>query len=180
MKGGNEFHRLNSELQVLQAGLAQAVPLPRHLEKGVFAFRLLADRCHNFEMLGRAICWILFNFHRLEMERTVTATVRHMVMGKSKASNSMHRVTPSRRRPLFPLPLGRFSKVCEAAQLSCLADFCTSHFAGITAAEVWAALGILGLNGTAGFDRAAIERKPTLIQEKAIENIGRSTTRVLS
>ena len=170
----------NLEMHILQDGLEQSVPLPMHLEKGCFIFRMLAARCQSFAALGRAMAWILFNFPRLESERNVTPTVRYMVMGRFKDREAMHRGTSQRSRPIFPLPLGALTKVQQAAQLSRLEDFCRPHFAGLSAAEIWQALGILGLNGAAGFGRAPCDRKATEVQKRAIDTIGRSTTRALA
>ena len=167
-------------MHILQDGLEQSVPLPMHLEKGCFIFRMLAARCQSFAALGRAMAWILFNFPRLESERNVTPTVRYMVMGRFKDREAMHRGTSQRSRPIFPLPLGALTKVQQAAQLSRLEDFCRPHFAGLSAAEIWQALGILGLNGAAGFGRAPCDRKATEVQKRAIDTIGRSTTRALA
>eukprot|EP00435_Cladocopium_sp_Y103_P066273 s1586_g28.t1 len=144
------------------------------------AFRLIAAKCSSLDELGRAMAWILFNFDRMEQEREVSATVRQMVIGKLKTTNAMHRSGPQRIRSLFPLPLGCVSKVLEAAQLSALDDFCRPQFAGLTAADVWTSLGVLGVNGTAGCGRASSTRVGTISQKMAVDSIRQSTNSVLS
>ena len=168
----------NSMQAILQVGLAQAVPLPIGLERGIF--RLLAARCNSFRCLGRAMLWMFLRFPGLERERSVPATVRHMFLGKSKMDPAMHRSALTRCRSLFPLPVGDVSKMKAAAEALALDDFCTSHFAILDDVEVWTMLTVLGLNGLAGFGRATGQGRPSEPQRRALECLRQSTSRVPS
>eukprot|EP00435_Cladocopium_sp_Y103_P031282 s1676_g7.t2 len=170
----------NSDAGDITAGLAQAVPALPRLGNGPFVFKLLAGRCHDFDLLGRSLAWVLFNFPRAEQERSIAAAVRYAVMGRLNEAHAMHRDTPLRRRPCFPLPLGTVSSVKTFAEQLSLDDFCRLPSASLTAADVWTALGIIGLNGMAGFCRAPNSRKPTEVQSHAIASVRQSTNRVLA
>ena len=100
-------------------------------------------------------------------------------MGKAVMNYAMHRGPVKRHRPLFPLPwvnLGR----SRSWQGSHFASFCLPHFAELSAEEIWARVAVLGLNGTAGFGRADLQRKATAMQLGALCNIKHSISRVLS
>ena len=169
----------NLQLVATQVGLEASVPLPLRLEKSGRIFKLLAARCGDFGTLGRAMAWMVFNFSRLELERGVSLALRQAVLGKSVIGCAVHRSGPQRIRSLFPLPLGVVSNVHEAAQSMALDDFCNAHFALPSAADVWLALGILGVNGLAGHGHVAPLRKGTEAQKEATKAIGRSINRVL-
>ena len=169
----------NLQLVATQVGLEASVPLPLRLEKSGRIFKLLAARCGDFGTLGRAMAWMVFNFSRLELERGVSLALRQAVLGKSVIGCAVHRSGPQRIRSLFPLPLGVVSNVHEAAQSMALDDFCNAHFALPSAADVWLALGILGVNGWAGHGHVAPLRKGTEAQKEATKAIGRSINRVL-
>jgi len=169
----------NLQLVATQVGLEASVPLPLRLEKSGRIFKLLAARCGDFGTLGRAMAWMVFNFSRLELERGVSLALRQAVLGKSVIGCAVHRSGPQRIRYLFPLPLGVVSNAHEAAQSMALDDFCNAHFALPSAADVWLALGILGVNGLAGHGHVAPLRKGTEAQKEATKAIGRSINRVL-
>ena len=160
-------------------GLDRPVPLPLHLEKGGRIFRLLAARCRNMDLLGRSLAWFLFNFPRLKQERGVSLALHYAVLGKSRLDSAVHRRCLQRDRAIFPLPLGAVSKVQEAATKLALEEFTDPHFAGVDAAEVWTALNVLGVNGLAGFGRAARAGRGTTVQKMGVAAISRSTKRVL-
>lgn len=169
----------NSADQPLQAGLVAPAPLPRHLERGGAVFRLLAGHCQSLDSIGRGMAWVLLTFPRLETERSVAAAVKQAVIGKLVMSSAVHRAGFSRSRPLFPLPLGSVSKVAEVVTLADFSDFTRPHFAGLSMSEVWTAVGVLGLNGMAGFGRAASELRITESQRTAVQQVAKSTTRAL-
>jgi hypothetical protein len=169
----------NSVDQPLQAGLVAPAPLPRHLERGGAVFRLLAGHCQSLDSIGRGMAWVLLTFPRLETERSVAAAVKQAVIGKLVMSSAVHRAGFSRSRPLFPLPLGSVSKVAEVVTLADFSDFTRPHFAGLSMSEVWTAVGVLGLNGMAGFGRAASELRITESQRTAVQQVAKSTTRAL-
>lgn len=142
-------------------------------------FKRLAGKCASFESAGRALAWSLFNFPRLDQERTVLAGFRYVFMGKSHLDFAMHRGQPLRRRPLFPLPLGNAVRVKEVAKSASFEEFCQPHFAGLTADDVWLALAVLGLNGVAGHGRVDLLRNPTQLQKGALDSLKKTTSRVL-
>ena len=160
-------------------GLATAAPLPANLERGLNVFRTLLARCGSFDELGRALAWVLCNFDRLAEERSVSTTLRCMILGKVGATDAMHRGFTPRSRPLFPLPLGCVSQVRTVATMVALDDFCKPHFAGLDTPMVWAAVVALGLNGLVGFARAPAQGKMTKAQERALGNIVGTVTRAL-
>eukprot|EP00435_Cladocopium_sp_Y103_P026117 s1612_g6.t1 len=122
----------------------------------------------------------MFNFPRVTLERAVAAAVQVAVLGRLMPASAMHRGTSNRGRPLFPLPLHDVSMVKVTAQRSSLEDFCRPHFASLSAGEMWTALGVIGLNGMAGFGRAPSGFSPTETQKRAIGCIRQSTTSVLA
>eukprot|EP00435_Cladocopium_sp_Y103_P053261 s1285_g17.t1 len=171
---------LNSETNDgLVRGLVGPVPFPPGFGSEMRFFRRLAGRCTCFDSIGRALAWVLINFPRLEVEKTVSAGFRFVFLGKSSMDYAMHRGRLQRRRPLFPLPLGDTVQVEGAAKLASFEDFCQPGFGGLTTEDVWVALSVLGLNGTAGCGRAALDKEPSVLQRGALRSIRQSIRRVL-
>eukprot|EP00435_Cladocopium_sp_Y103_P053509 s678_g17.t1 len=123
---------------------------------------------------------MLFNFSKFDETGGALADARLLWMGKKAMNYAMHRGLALRHRPLYPLPLGEFSRVKEVALRTDFSTFCQSDFEGLTANVVWTAIAVLGLNGTAGFGRADLQRRATQLQEMALSTIKQSITRVLS
>lgn len=151
--------------------LAEAGLLPPGLEKGTMFLRLVAGRCSSFDSIGRAILWMIFNLPKLETETEVSELLRVMVVGKLAPLTAVHRGFTTRCRPLLPLPLGELSKLQDWAKQATLDEFCTPHFAEVTAVEIWTGLTLLGLNSAAGYGRAAIKARPSLAQSRAVSAI---------
>ena len=164
----------------LEVRLAPAAPsLPGWLgDHGVF--NVLAERCSCFDSLGRAMAWVLFRFPQFDLDVGASVGARLAIMGRTAMNYAMHRGPVKRHRPLFPLPLGDLVRVREAAWTSDFAAFCAPHFADLSMEEVWTAVTVLGLNGTAGYGRADLRRRATAMQADALKNIKQTVSRVLS
>lgn len=126
------------------------------------------------------MAWVLFRFPQFDLDVGASVGARLAIMGRTAMNYAMHRGPVKRHRPLFPLPLGDLVRVREAAWTSDFAAFCAPHFADLSMEEVWTAVTVLGLNGTAGYGRADLRRRATAMQADALKNIKQTVSRVLS
>ena len=170
----------NSMDDGLGKGLAPAVPLAPHLERGLQLLKDVASRGNSFNAAGRSLLWMFLNFPRLDAEREVLPALRQVVLGRAVQLKAMHRGWSTKTRPLFPLPLGEVAYLRLAVERAGLDEFCGRSSSGKELEDVWVALAILALNCAAGFGRAAPGRKPTKVQEKALRCLRQSIQRVLA
>eukprot|EP00435_Cladocopium_sp_Y103_P018713 s557_g4.t1 len=153
--------------------------MPDYFGEGLHILKRLAGLCTSFDSIGRGLAWVFLNFPGTDLAGNVDQAFRLTVMGKAEMNYAMHRGPAPRSRPLFPLAFDNAGLIKEAAVKVGLEEFCSPHFAGLSTVEIWTLVGVLGLNGLAGYGRAILERKPTDGQKRAADTMRKTTRRVL-